>query len=228
MFVEKLVQSLIKRWTHPIHSIIYNIFNRCMPSVVFREKVSIVDYVKNCVTVLESPKIIYFTITHTQNQITCSSRSFQPVYWLIESCIPLQNVSEHESERIAKTTLLTKGFIDEIYTYFADGHFVRIDSWDDSKPSIKTDIKPSISILFAGRMVNGDKRVFPKGTIDILDYRIFTQSKALSCIAFPSGVAFPQAPNIEHVPLVNSPIMWILRINFRETPLASAIPRISS
>lgn len=207
MFVEKLIQSLIESWAHPIHSVIYNIFNWCMPSVVFRKKVSIVDDIKNCVTVLERPKIICFTISHTQYQITRPSRSLQSIYRLIESCIPLQNVSKHESKRIAKTTLLTKGFIDKIYTYFADCHFVRIDSRDDSKPSIKTDVQPSISILFARRMVNRDERVFPKRTIDILDYYTFTQSKALSCIAFPSGVAFPQAPNIEHVPLVNSPIM---------------------
>ena len=99
-----------------------------MPSVIFWKEMSIVDDIKNSVAVLECHKIICFTVTNTQNQIACSSCRFQSVYGLIESFIPLKDVSEHESERITKATLFTECLINKIYADFADGQSVSIDS----------------------------------------------------------------------------------------------------
>lgn len=55
-----------------------------------------------------------------------------------------------------------------------------------------------------------------------------SQSKALSWTVWPYVVALPQAPNIEHAPLVSYPIIWRRVKNLNETPDPSANPLISS
>ena len=146
----------------------------------------------------------------------------------IESWIPLEDISQDKSERIADSAFFSEGAIRVWDSDLWDSELFLIDSWKHSDPSNKTNIEPCVAVFFAAGVVDYGQRVFSERTVDILHKSIFTQSNALNWIVWPWLVAFPQAPNMEQAPFVSSPIMCILLKYLSSTPLPSAIPLISS
>lgn len=61
----------MKRWTHPIHTIIHNVFKLRMPGLVDGQQMSVIYYIQNAVTVLESSEGIQIAVTHSHYQIAC-------------------------------------------------------------------------------------------------------------------------------------------------------------
>jgi len=60
--------------------------------------------------VLETSELA-FSIAHSKDEVACSFCCLHAVDRLIEGLIPLQNISQDESKRIAKSTLLAKSII---------------------------------------------------------------------------------------------------------------------
>ena len=106
---QQLVQPLVERRTEPIHTVVNCVFN-CWVPVFLRQRIGVSNDVADGMTVLETSKFT-FAVSHSQNQIAGPLGSLHSVDRLVQSCIPLKNVSEDESERVAHSTFLSEGFI---------------------------------------------------------------------------------------------------------------------
>lgn len=115
--------------------------------------------------VLESSERVGVAIAHSQDQVAGSLCALQAGNGLIQGLIPLQHISQHEGERIPKSTFLSESIVIKIDSDLAHCQSVRVDTRNNSNPPVKTNIQPSNSKFRSTWVVDCNERVFPEGSV---------------------------------------------------------------
>lgn len=171
MLLEKFVKSYIKWWTSPVHSMINCVLQGWMPGVVLWQRMGIVNYVNYTVAVLKWPEItILSAISDTKDQVASPFCVLHPCDWVLDRLVPLKNVSQNKSKRIADSTLSAKCIIRVWNSNLWNCESVLIYAWNNSQPACKSNIHPCVAILVVGcllRMIDNHQGVFSIGPFKV-------------------------------------------------------------